>query len=96
MSGYVDDGRQSGTTFRRGMRFEKESNIFKFSQEAKDEDDEKDEPGNVRMSRICKDAMNSVSQDLQFTTEAPEDFKESKLPTLDFKLWFVSGIILHT
>ena len=50
----------------------------------------------MRMSRICKDAMNSVSQDLQFTTEAPEDFKESKLPTLDFKLWLVSGIILHT
>jgi hypothetical protein len=96
MSGYVDDGRQSGTTLRRGMKFDRDEKVFKFSQEAMDEDDEKDEPSNVRMARRCKDAMNSISEDLQFTTEAPEDFCESKLPTLDFKLWLVSGIILHS
>jgi hypothetical protein len=96
LSGYVDDGRQAGTTFRRGMRFDRESKMFVFSRDAKEEDDRKDETGNVRMARICKDAMNSVCEDLQFTTETPEDFAESKLPTLDFKLWLVSGILMHT
>ena len=55
MSGYVDDGRQSGTTLRRGMKFDRDEKVFKFSQEAMDEDDEKDEPSNVRMARRCKD-----------------------------------------
>jgi hypothetical protein len=96
LSGYVDDGRQSGTTLRKGMEFDREENIFKFSKSAKEEDDRMKEPSNVRMARRCKEAMNSISQDLQFTTEAPEDFPENKLPTLDFKLWLALGIILHS
>ena len=48
------------------------------------------------MARICLDAMNSISSDLQFTTEAPEEFGKSRLPTLDFELWLVAGIILHS
>ena len=40
--------------------------------------------------------MSRVNEDLKFTTEAPEDFPESKLPTLDFKLWSIAGIILHS
>ena len=40
--------------------------------------------------------MNAISTDLQFTTEAPEVFNENKLPTLDFKLWLVLGIIVHS
>lgn len=96
LAGYVDDGRHSGTTLRRGMRYVKEKDAFVFSKEWKDEDDALGETSNVRMARVCKDAMNSVSDDLQFTTEAPEDFEQSRLPTLDFKLWLVSGTIMHT
>ena len=40
--------------------------------------------------------QNSVSSDLQFTTECPEEFPECKLPTLDFKLWITNSQILHT
>ena len=48
------------------------------------------------MARVCKDVMNDVSTDLEFTTESPEDFKEKKLPTLDFKLWLKEGRILNS
>ena len=96
LAGYVDDGRQAGTTLRRGMRYSKEEDAFVFSKRWKDEDDELNEEGNVRMARVCKDAMNAVSTDLQFTTEAPEDFRKGRLPTLDFTLWLVAGIILHS
>ena len=74
----------------------KEEKKFKFSLQAKKDDDEMNEPSNVRMSRVCKDAMNDVSSDIEFTTESPEDFKNKKLPTLDFKLWMIGGKILHS
>ena len=96
LAGYVDDGRQSGTTLRKGMRFVKEKDAFVYDKKWKDEDDALGEESNVRMSRVCRDAMNSVCEDLQFTTEAPEDFVQARLPTLDFKLWLVSGMIMHT
>ena len=48
------------------------------------------------MSRVCLAAMNSISSDLQFTTECPEEFPEARLPTLDFKLWIEDGQIYHT
>ena len=81
----VDDGRQAGTTLRRGMRYCKEKDAFVFGKNWKDEDDALNEKSNVRMARVCLDAMNAVSNDLQFTTEAPEDFAMSRLPTLDLK-----------
>ena len=93
LAGYVDDGRQSGTTLRRGMHYCKEEKIFVFSQKVKEEDDALDEKSNVRMARVCRDAMNDISTDLEFTTESPEEFAQGRLPTLDFKLWLVNGII---
>ena len=95
-SGYVDDGRQLSTTFRRGMRYDRDAKMFLYSEQAEKEDAEKDEPSNVRMARICKDDMNDINGDLSFTTEAPEDFPENRLPTLDFKLWLIRGIALHS
>ena len=48
------------------------------------------------MSRICKEAMNSISEDITFTTEVPKDFTDKKLPTLDFVMWMHLGLILHS
>ena len=78
------------------MKYDKSRKMFIQDAETKKDDDERNEPNNVRMARVCKDAMNDVNEDLQFTTEAPEDFPEAKLPTLDFKLWMIAGIILHS
>ena len=42
------------------------------------------------------DAMNSINQDIRFTTEDPEDILDNKLPTLDFLHRLVKCIILHS
>ena len=95
-TGYVDDGRQGGTTLRKGMVFNQEANAFVMCEEQLKIDLEEDLPDNVRMARRCLPAMNSINGDLKFTTEAPEDFPDKRLPTLDFMLWLVNGILLHT
>ena len=96
LSGYVDDGRQGSTVLRKGMRFCQEENKFVFDPRQLEEDEEEDLPDNVRMARRCLPAMNSINPDLKFTTEAPEDFDKDRLPTLDFVIWMVKGIIFHS
>ena len=64
-SGYVDDGRRSGTTLRRGMKYDKSRKMFLQDAETRKDDDERNEPNSVRMARVCKDAMNDVNADLQ-------------------------------
>ena len=96
LTGYVDDGRQGGTTLRRGMRFDEEVGEFVFDEEQLKSDNEENEPDNIRMKKRCLPAMNSVNGDLRFTTEAPEDFPRCRLPTLDFVIWMVDGIIFHS
>ena len=78
------------------MRFDIEANAFVMNQEQLRMDMENEEPDNVRMAKICLPAMNSINADLRFTTEAPEDFPGDRLPTLDFMLWMVDGILYHT
>ena len=39
----------------------------------------------IRMGNICLDAMNDVSEDLEFTVETVHDFQNKKLATLDFE-----------
>ena len=46
------------------------------------------------MARVCLPCMNSINEDLVFTVECTDDFPEKRLPTLDFYLWVVQGIIL--
>ena len=48
------------------------------------------------MAKRCLPAMNSINPNLKFTTEAPEDYPRDRLPTLDFVLWMVDGILFHT
>ena len=55
----------------------------------------KKETTNARMTRQCLPAINSVNKDLVFTYELPEDFKDNKLPTLDFLLLLDKNGILH-
>ena len=31
--------------------------------------------------------FNSISKDIQFTAETAEDFKDGRIPTLDFSMW---------
>ena len=92
----MDDGRQGTTVLRRGMVFNEERGEFTYSEEQRLRDEAEDEPDSKRMARICLPAMNSVNKRLKFTTECPEDFARNRLPTLDFVLWMVNGILFHS
>ena len=89
LSSYVDDVRQGTTVLRLGIRFDKISMECKWSMGAAEEDNElkelKMESSNRRMVRVCQPAMNAINKDLVFTTKIPEDYKDGKVPTLDFK-----------
>ena len=95
-TGYVDDGRQGGTCLRKGMRFCSEVGAFVFDKDQYEMDIRENEPDNVRMRKRCLPAMNHVNVNLKFTTEAPEDFPQQRLPTLDFVIWLVDGILRHS
>jgi hypothetical protein len=90
LKGYVDDGRQGSTMLRKGMRFDEEVGEFVMDVELYKKAD------NIRMKRICLQAMNSVNADLKFTTAAPEDFTKNRLPIMEFVIWMVAGILYHT
>ena len=78
------------------MSFNEVSKEFEYNEEQYRQDEEEDEPDNVRMAKRCLPAMNSINPSLKFTTDAPEDYPRDRLPTLDFVLWMVDGILFHT
>jgi hypothetical protein len=58
-------------------------------------DERENLPDNTRMALRCLPAMNAINKKLKFTTESPEEFPRRRLPTLDFVLWMVRGILYH-
>ena len=95
----MDDGRQITNQLEKGMRFDKESKSFLYSTEGYEEDlimEQKGESPNEFMARICNPAMNSVNDDLEFTTETQETFEKERLPTLDFEIWIEKGTVHHS
>ena len=90
LSGYVDDGRQVTSSFPMGTRYSKKTKKFEIMEPAISEDkklQQEGESNNQRMARICVETMNDINKNLEFTVEAPEDFNQEKLPTLDFTIW---------
>ena len=101
LDGYVDDVRHESTSLRMGTRWDAEKKTFNITETAKAEDlhlkYEMHETSNARMVRICLPAINSINPDLEFTAEIPEEFPDSKLPTLDFFLWLTRhGLLNHS
>ena len=99
MAGYVDDGRQVVSELEPGMSFCAASKMFKFSEDALQEDRIQRQAGeskNQRMARLCTPAMNSINPDLKFTTECQEDFQSERLPTLDCEMWIEDNKIKHS
>jgi hypothetical protein len=83
--GYVDDGRQITDLMIRGSRYEKSRKRFIWREDWESEDELENLPDEVRMGRICLEAMNDVSPDLTFTVETVHDFDNKRLATLDFE-----------
>ena len=59
-------------------------------------DEEEDLPDEVRMSRVCVEAMNVVNEDLTFTVETVHDFENKRLATLDLEMEVVSNMIIYS
>ena len=93
---YGDDGRQAGAAFRLGTRYDPTIREMIISEEARKEDIDLKEDRNTRMARVCLPVMNDINNDLVFTVEAPDEFEDKKLPTLDTKMWLEEGLIRHT
>ena len=93
---YVDDGRMMLDKLALGVRFVKESSKFEFKENWLEEDilEEKSREDNTQVE-VCK-AMNSVSEDLKFTTETISDFAKGRLPTLAFEIWLEKCGIRHS
>ena len=53
------------------------------------------ETNNKRMARICAPAQNSINEDLEFTQEVPEDFKDNRVPTLDTTWWQMEDMTIN-
>ena len=96
MTGYVVDGQKGSTVLRKGMLFDECVGEFWMDNTQYKKDVEENLPDNVRMAKACLPAMNSINKDFKFTTEAPEDFDKKRLPTLDFMIWIIDGILYHT
>ena len=93
---YVDDGRQAGTAFRLGTRYDIAKKKMTLTEQARQEDLALGEDTNTRMARVCLPLMNEINRDLVFTVEVPEEFDDDKLPMLDTKLWLDKGMIRFT
>ena len=90
MKVYVDDGRQLTTMLRKGMRYDRELNEYRWDMTAEEEDRMLEMQGESKdsfMARLCLPLMNSINDDLTFTAEVASDFADGRLPTLDFSLW---------
>ena len=85
----MDDGRQVTSRLKKGMRYNNRERKFTWDREAEKEDQEMENRGERAdefMARLCLPAMNQINPDLTFTAEVQSDFKDKKLPTLDFTL----------
>ena len=86
---YVDDGRQLTTMLRKGLRYDRENNEYRWDMIAEEEDLLMEKQGESKddfMARLCLPLMNAINDDLTFTAETASDFADGRLPTLDFSL----------
>ena len=100
-AGYIDDIRYLTTIIEKGRRWDEKEKRFVKKGEWEREDEESNQSDNERTSKEIRKVMNSVYQNIQFTSEIPSDFENQRLPTLDFEMWLEKegenkGKILHT
>ena len=96
LQGYVDDGRQWTELIRRGTRFVQRLNRFLWREDWERIDVEENLPEEVRMGKICLEAMNAVNSDLTFTVETVHDFPNKRLATLDLEVEVVDNQIIYS
>ena len=82
---YMDDIRVILMALKAGWRWLEDG--FYWCEEWQEEDMKSEVTQEDRTANILLESMNSVMKFLRFTKEAPNDFEDKKLPTLDIKIW---------
>ena len=82
---YVDDSRTFMNGIRKGWRWVEDK--FQFNSLWESQDTLENRPDEARTVSIMIDAMNSIMSFLNFTGEAPNDFPDCRLPTLDCNIF---------
>ena len=84
---YVDDGRNVVSKLKPNMRYNTEKKVFetdiKWAEDDKENDISREERTVIEIRKI----MNSINEDLKFTTELESEFESGRLPTLSFEMW---------
>ena len=86
---YVDDSRVFNNGIQRGWRWV--DSHFAFDTKWAEEDDIENLPNDIRTVKLFVQAMNSIMPFLSFTGEAPSEFQNGRLPTLDCDLFVNNG-----
>ena len=84
---YVDDIRTLTTALKKGKRWNEREKKFEFREDWRQEDEIAGESTTKRMAREIKKVMDSIYPNLSFEMETAEDFRNERLPTLDFSMW---------
>ena len=79
-----------------GVRFDEKLKILIFDEKWLIEDEKNGRSAQKRTEEEIRNAMNSVSPDLIFTTETENDFPNGRLPTLSFQMWSESDGLRHS
>ena len=84
---YVDDGRSVVSKIENKARFCPDKMKFEYDEKWAKEDEINGVTREERTVIEIRKVMNSINQDLEFTTELETDFVSQRLPTLSFEIW---------
>ena len=90
---YMDDLREYLHSIKMGWRW-KDGELC-WTEEWETEDKNSDKSDLARACELLRVSMNMLYRFLNFTIESVEDFVDSRLPTLDFKIWVDDQNIIH-
>ena len=90
---YMDDLREYLQSIKMGWRW-KDGELC-WTEEWETEDKNSDKSDLARACELLRVSMNMLYRFLNVTIESVEDFVDSRLPTLDFKIWVDDQNIIH-
>ena len=79
-----------------GSRCNKEKKRFEIKKENRELDELEEISRESLTEREFGIMMNSINEDLEFTTETERDFEKKRLPTLSFEIWSTENGISHS
>ena len=73
----------------------KRKKCFKITEEKRELDEIEERTRKALKEREFREMMNSINEDIEFTTETERDFENNRLPTLSFEVWSTENGISH-